>query len=667
MTLSRGHSRAWLALQCLVLAAALIPFFQDEVPSGLDVSSHLAEAERVSQAWRAGDLDLWFEAQNLGYPLFRAYPPLLALVLGTLIAIFGKLVSALLILKLLIATLILALPCAVYRGLRWLGSQRRYALLAAALSLSIADRTGFGLSLAAVGGLGLLAQLLGLVLTPLALGALGRPGRLRAGLLLSLVLLAHPYCAVLTGAAALTTPRARRALPGALAFALVFAAFWWVPALVYRAEVGGFPWPGPAELGLDWDALSAIFDDQRWPWFAALVVAGIALSLLRSRTSPRGLRGAVLLLGGSLLVAGAGPLLGPDAQPLRAVLGIHWAGLCLAAAALDAGVALTAARLPLPLLVILTALSVDSSVRVRDTLRSLEPDPDGLALCRALAAGEGRIWAHERYFSGHPWYRNELPRCAARPGLASRGRGFHDTLLSYYAETFTPSGPLLRLFEVRSIVTVGDAPLEQRWLERQVVGDHRIYQAKERFGHSALVRSPYALRGPARALRALVSGQLERAFAAGLLPELSGGEDTTDPATAATALERALAEGGSITSSITTEARRGPGDYAINLAIDAADGPLYAVLKAGYFSGWEATLDGRAAPVVTLAPGLPAVAVGPGTHRLELRFQRPRWEKALYVSDAALLGLAAALLLRRRRRGCTSWPGTARPNDAPPG
>lgn len=652
MTLSRGHSRAWLAVHSLVLAVALIPFFQDQLPSGLDVSSHLAEAERVSQALRAGDLDLWFEAQNLGYSLFRAYPPLLALVLGALIASFGSLVPPLLILKLLVAALILALPCAVYRGLRWLGAERRAALLAGTLSLTIADGTGFGFSLASVGGLGLLAQLLGLVLAPLALGALGRPGRLRAGVLLSLVILAHPYCAVLTGAAALTTPKARRALPSALSFALVFSAFWWVPAFVYRAEVGGFPWPGPAELGLEWAALGGIFDDQRWPWFGLLVAAGIALSLLRPRSSPRGLGGAVLLLGASLLVANARPLLGPDAQPLRAVLGIHWAGLCLAAAALDAGVALSAARIPL--LLLLTALTAGSSARVRDSLYSFEPDPDGLALCRALAAGEGRIWAHERYFSGHPWYRNELPRCAARPGLASRGRGFHDTPLSYYAETFTPRAPLLRLYDVRSIVTVGDAPLEERSFGREVIGDHRIYQVNERFGHSALVRSPYALRGPPRALRALIGGQLERAFAAGLLPALSGGADATDPATAEAALERALWDRRSITSSITAEAQRGPGDFAIDLAIDAADGPLYALLKEGYFSGWEATLDGRAVPVLTLAPGLPAVAIGSGRHHLELRFRRPGWEKALVLSDVALLGLAAGRLLRRRRRGRTS-------------
>jgi len=663
VTLRQRDSRAWLAIHSLIAAAALIPFFQDEVPSGLDVSSHLAEAERVSQALRAGDLDLWFEAQNLGYPLFRAYPPLLALVLGTLLAVFGSLVPPLLILKLVIAALVLALPCAVYRGLRWLGAQRRYALLAATLSLSIADGTGFGFSLAAVGGLGLLAQLFGLVLAPLALGALGRPGRLRAGLLLALVILAHPYCAALSVAAALTTPRARRALPVALGFALVFSAFWWVPALAYRAEVGGFPWPGPAELGLDWGALRDIFDAQRWPWFALLVVAGTALSLLRPRT---GRRGAVLLLGGSLLVASTGSLFGPDAQPLRAVLGIHWAGLCLAAVALDTGVGARATRSSLPLLMLLTALSVGSGARLRDTLRSFEPDPDGLALCRALGTGQGRVWAHERYFSGHPWYRNELPRCANRPGLASRGRGFHDTPLSYYAETFTPSGSLLRLFEVRSIVTVGDAPLEERWFRREVVGDHRIYQARERFGHFALVRSPYALRGSPRALRALIGGQLERAFDAGLLPLLSGGEDATDPATAEAALDRALAERGSITSSITAEVRRGPGDFAVDLAINAADGPLYALLKEGYFSGWEATLDGRATPVLTLAPGLPAVALEPGAHHLELRFRRTGWEKALYLGDAALIALAAAQLLRRRRRGRTFWPDTARPNDAPP-
>lgn len=666
MTLSRGHARVWLATQSLILAVGLLPFFSAELPSGLDLYSHLAEAERVRDALKSGDLDLWFEAQNLGYPLFRAYPPLLAVIAGALIAIFGSLAAPLLVFKLLIGALVLALPCSMYRGLRWLGAERRYALVVGALSLSIADSTGFGLSLASIGGLGLAAQLLGLVLAPLALGALGRPDRLRAGLLLALTLLAHPYCAVLTVAAALTLPRARGALTTAGPLALLFSACWWIPALVYRAEVGGFPWPGPAERGLDWGPhWGALFDHERWPWFGLLVLAGVALGLLRPSRFPRGFRGAALLLAASLLLARAGAILGPDSQPLRALLGVHFAGLCLAAAALDAALGWINGRLLL--LALWVALAADSSGRLRETLSSFEADADGPALCAALAEGHGRIWAHERYLSGHPWYRNALPRCAARPGLASRGRGFHDSSLSYYVETFNPSGPLLRLFDVRSIVTVGDAPLEERWFERRAVGDHRLYEVRERFGHSALVRSPYTLSGPPRALRALIGEAIEPAFAAGLLPQLVGGPRVTDAERAALALRGALADSEAITSSITAEIRRGPGDYRIDLEVRAEDGPLYALLKEGYFSGWEAILDGRPAPVITLAPGLPAVAVGAGAARLELCFRRAGWEKALYVGDAALMALATARILRRRRRGHTSSPYTARPSGAPLG
>lgn len=665
--LGRGHARLWLATQCLVLSVALVPFYSAELPSGLDLYSHLAEADRVSEALGSGDLDLWFEGQNLGYPLFRSYPPLLALLAGALIAIFGSVAAPLLLFKILIGALVLALPWALYRGLRWLGAGRRYALIAGALPWCIADGTGFGLSLASVGGLGLAAQLLGLVLAPLALGALGRPGRLRAGLLLALTFLAHPYCALLTVGAALTIPRARGALVEAGTVALLLSACWWIPALVHRAEVGGFPWRGPAEAGLGSDPLwTALFDHQRWPWLGLLVLLGVALAILRPRRFPRGFRGTALLLAASLLLAsGAGAVLGADSQPLRAVLGIHLAGLCLAAAALDA--ALGQIQLPALLLALWVGLAAASSSRLRETLSSVEPDADSPALCAALAEGRGRIWSHERYFSGHPWYRNELPRCAARPGLASRGRGFHDSLQTYYVETFRPSGPLLRLFDVRSIVTVGDAPLEERWFERRVVGDHRIYEAKERFGHSALVRSPYALAGPPRALRTQLGAAIEPAFAAGLLPRLSGGPSATDAARADEALRRALEERAPITSSITAEVRRGPGHYQLELHVRAEDGPLFALLKEGSFSGWEATLDGRPAPVVTLAPGLPAVSVGAGQRRLELIFRRATWEKALYLGDLAAMALAATWILRRRRPSRTSLPYTAPPNAAPPG
>ncbi len=98
-----------------------------------------------------------------------------------------------------------------------------------------------------------------------------------------------------------------------------------------------------------------------------------------------------------------------------------------------------------------------------------------------------------------------------------------------------------------------------------------------------------------------------------------------------------------------------PAPEAIDLDTDAGDAPAVVLVSEAYHPWWQATVDGRPAPVLRAEIAFMAVPVGPGLHRIELRLHRPL---AVAAADAvtagawALLPLAALVhALWRRRRG----------------
>lgn len=95
------------------------------------------------------------------------------------------------------------------------------------------------------------------------------------------------------------------------------------------------------------------------------------------------------------------------------------------------------------------------------------------------------------------------------------------------------------------------------------------------------------------------------------------------------------------------------------LAVDVqAERPALLVISEAWFPGWTATVDGEPAPVVRADGLLLAVPVGPGAHRVELRYQPPGLTAGAAITATTLLALVGASLVLRRRRRAEIAPRT---------
>jgi hypothetical protein len=108
--------------------------------------------------------------------------------------------------------------------------------------------------------------------------------------------------------------------------------------------------------------------------------------------------------------------------------------------------------------------------------------------------------------------------------------------------------------------------------------------------------------------------------------------------------------------------RTSPGTFVAQ-AVDLGEGratakvrllrPATVVLSASYDPGWRATVDGRASPVVAIAPALVGIAVGAGVHSVHVTYNG----YSRYPALACLAAMAVLVLLgldvrdRRARRG----------------
>ena len=78
--------------------------------------------------------------------------------------------------------------------------------------------------------------------------------------------------------------------------------------------------------------------------------------------------------------------------------------------------------------------------------------------------------------------------------------------------------------------------------------------------------------------------------------------------------------------------------------------PAFVVLSEVYYPGWEATVDGRPAPLVNGDYILRAVPVSAGRHEVVLRFRSRPFQLGLTISLMTLATPALVFLYRRRKR-----------------
>jgi hypothetical protein len=80
------------------------------------------------------------------------------------------------------------------------------------------------------------------------------------------------------------------------------------------------------------------------------------------------------------------------------------------------------------------------------------------------------------------------------------------------------------------------------------------------------------------------------------------------------------------------------------------------VVKANWNPGWHATVDGKEAPVVAVAPTWLAVPVGPGRHHVAISYRAPGGQEVLVLLAPLAIGVAA-LWSRHNRKRAQRRPG----------
>jgi hypothetical protein len=113
------------------------------------------------------------------------------------------------------------------------------------------------------------------------------------------------------------------------------------------------------------------------------------------------------------------------------------------------------------------------------------------------------------------------------------------------------------------------------------------------------------------------------------------------------------------------------GDAAIvdyrgeQVAVQAASDGGYLVLTDAYYPGWKAYVDGRETALLRADYLFRAVALPPGRHLVEFRYQPESFEAGLAITRLALLLATLVLLISFIPAGRIARPGSERPSALP--
>jgi hypothetical protein len=244
------------------------------------------------------------------------------------------------------------------------------------------------------------------------------------------------------------------------------------------------------------------------------------------------------------------------------------------------------------------------------------------------------IWRYVNYLQilnhGRPYPHAKLKDDLAAAAISSFGSRLLDLLNVRYVITFR-SLPAPRFTRVFSPGPTTLAWAEPGWDSRLVV-----YENRDVLPRAFVVYEAAVVGGPAAAAAAIAA----RGFDPGRVVVL---EQAPVPAPVAAPDAPARRP-----ATVRAHERE-------RVVLEATtDRPGVLVISEVYYPGWTASVDGRPAPLLRADYALRAVALGPGTHAIELRYENRAALGGIFVSLAALALLGAAAALTWRRRGAVA-------------
>jgi hypothetical protein len=710
MTFSREKVLVFFLLTVVLLVNTTVLWPETRV-SRVDLNDnvfHYSLVERIVQAIQHGEnpLDCWSPEWSFGFPVLRVYQPLAHWLVVAAWYLTGKYFSLLTVFVAIRFLSLALLPLSFFVAARGLGFPVLSAGAAAILSPLVSTNFLYGVEYGSFtwAGSGLFPQAVGthLFLLSLAVGWRAvREGRrtLLAGVLVGLTLLAHliyGYMAALSLALLLVVPNPAaplllrfRRLAAVAAAAFATSAFQIIPLLRDGYLINHSRWEAPWK----WDSFGAasalqrlftgqLLDFDRLPVLSVLALAGLALLLWdwwQRRASPSH---CYLALGAALWIllffgrSFWGPLLtilgiSEDMHLHRVIGGAHVFLVFLAAVALARLWSELTARRMVLLAAGVTALLlypaaaeryatlVKNGVWGRRNLESYSAEQRDVdaAIASAKQRG-GRAYSGLAAGWGGQFKVGDVPFHAFLSTAQVPTLGFLYHALALTADTmvrFNDQWPVqYRLFNVRTLISPTAAIFAPpgTFVERAQFGRFRVYDAPGN-GYFDIVDADTAVRVTRRNIYDVNDRWLSSdwpAKRAHLLLEL---RDPGPPGLSRIAPDAALpflSSPAPDPGRVLRERQDGPQAFA---AETETLRPAYALFKMTWHPNWSAYVDGAPQKVRMLSPGFSGVALPPGQHRVEFRYE-PGPSKPLM----ALAGLL--LLIFAARRG----PAIGRAFDA---
>ncbi len=660
-----------------------------EYPYGDDNSAHFSVAVHIAQQIRELNPNLWWHSSNLGVPLFAAYQPLPAVIMGAVIAAFGDWVEPVVLFKASILLCWSLMPLAWGVGGRMFGLSRPAALLLGALTLVVHDPDSIGFGVRSSMFRGLYTQHFGLLFLPLAVGSVWEwvdgKGRsvLHASACFGVLAMSHLWVglygviclvALLLAEPRLLLGRLRRVLPVVVLSAVILAP-WLVPLVFTNDYAGGLPWRRQLHEGWHWQSSigrlvsGEIFDFDRLFVITPLVLlGGLGLVVRSHRVLAR--RWLVLSVMTTVLFLGRTNLgdlydllpLHSQVNVMRYITGVHVCGL-LAVAAVGQVVFRWVERRwgvfasSVALMAGLGSLMLLARFEAEPTLKRFDAEqPSFAALVERVSEGpDVRFAVHEQLGSQSHFFRDLLPVLSGRGQLQSYAHGYHCTLSTYYAEYFDFSPAAAELFGVGSVVVKNPVPVSfptDVWPDRWSNDRYTVLKANTAVdaGLFSFVSIGGAIQGPSlRDLRPAVRFLAVPAYANGSVMllnvndeldgiEVVGGRGEVQPWSQRNArglLESVARRDETPMGEVRSQSRTLNSYFATVVVPEGEDQTL--LLKVNAFPWWHATIDGEPTTIRHVAPNFMVIEVPAGIHEVRWEFRNPTAQKWGAVATMIIL------------------------------